>query len=166
MFLILLSLCIYFNFRFSVTEFLFVTEFPFELSPAVDESDSTFIAVRNMTKRLERELRSAKRTHLYCGEVLLPCGLLQRIARDIVSMAESEPCGLRGCMLYIHFEGDGLYKQLSSIKCDPGTATTFELYLTFKQAANSWNSFLPQFLKWVFLDTDSDTDMFDRLLSF
>jgi hypothetical protein len=79
------------------------------------------------------ELRSAKRTHLSCGEVLLPCGLLHRISRDILSMAESEPYGIKGCLIYINFEASDECRKLSNVKCDPGTGTTFELNLTFKQ---------------------------------
>jgi len=79
--------------------------------------------------------------------VLLPCGLLQRISQDILAMAESEPCGLRGCTLYLNFEGEQDCRRLSTVKCDPSTASTFELYLTLKQASAGWNSFLPQFLK-------------------
>lgn len=94
------------------------------------------------------ELRSAKRTHLSCCEVLLPCGLLNRISRDIVSMAESEPCGLRGLKLYMLFETtENLSIKLGTIQYDPQTASTFELYLTLKQTASGWN-FLPQFLRY------------------
>ncbi|KAF5288448.1 hypothetical protein FQR65_LT02100 [Abscondita terminalis] len=109
--------------------------------------DNCELAINALSKRLETELRAAKRTNLACGEVLLPCGLLQRISRDILAMAESEPCGLRGCTLYLNFEGQQDCRRLSIIKCDPMTASTFELYLTLKQASGGWNSFLPQFLK-------------------
>lgn len=104
--------------------------------------------VATLTRRLEQELRAAKRTHLSCGEVLLPCGLLQRVARDIATMAESEPCGLRGCHLYVLFEPHGTLPstRIGKIECDPGTACTFELYLTLKQSSNGWN-FLPQFIR-------------------
>jgi len=101
----------------------------------------------DLPARLEAELRAAKSTHLSCGEVLLPCGLLQRISRDILAMAESEPCGLRGCTLYLDFEGEQDCRRLSTVKCDPATTSTFELYLTLKQSSAGWNSFLPQFLK-------------------
>lgn len=103
-------------------------------------------AIVALTRELETQLRRAKTTHLACGEVLLPCGLLQRIATDIVAMAESEPCGLKGCALYLHFEGVETCHRLGVIKCDRTTATTFELSLTLKQNASGW-SFLPQFLR-------------------
>lgn len=111
------------------------------------ESGERSAAVGLLSKRLEAELRAAKHTHLSCGEVLLPCGLLPRIASDILAMAESEPCGLRGCTLYLSFENDQECRKLSIVKCDPTTVSTFELYLTLKQDVTSWHSILPQFLK-------------------
>ncbi|KAJ8959215.1 hypothetical protein NQ318_022477 [Aromia moschata] len=116
-------------------------------------------AVEALSRRIEAELRAAKRTHLACGEVLLPCGLLQRIASDIVSMAESEPCGLRGCRLYLLFEASAPASsascasperrrsiRLGAVHCDPATASTFELYLTLRQSSTGWH-FLPQFIR-------------------
>ncbi|XP_044253601.1 protein charybde-like [Tribolium madens] len=104
------------------------------------------VTTASLTYRLERELRAAKRTHLACGEVLLPSGLLHRISRDILAMAESELCGIRGCLICVNFEGLEQCRKLASFKCDPETATTFELKLTFKQNPTGWN-FIPQFIK-------------------
>lgn len=103
-------------------------------------------SVMILSKRLESEIRAAKRTHLSCGEVLLPCGLLQKISEDILRIAESELCGVRGCTLYLLFEGEEDCRRLSTVKVDPATPSTFELYLTFKQANAGWG-FLPQFFK-------------------
>lgn len=102
--------------------------------------------VEFLSKRLEEEIRSAKRTHLSCGEVLLPCGLLQKISKDILQVSETELCGLRGMNLYLLFEGIEDCRRLSVFKIDPTTTSTFEVYLTFKQANAGW-AFLPQFLK-------------------
>lgn len=126
-------------------DYIIPTEWVHESYPTNEEDDCG--AVNALSQRLEAELRSAKRTHLSCGEVLLPCGLLQRVARDILVMADSEPCGIRGCTLYLNFEGDQDCRRLSTVKCDQSTASTFELYLTLKQSTAGWNSFLPQFLK-------------------
>ncbi|CAH0564287.1 unnamed protein product [Brassicogethes aeneus] len=102
--------------------------------------------IEALTTRLEQELKTAKKEHLSVGEVLLPNGLTRRISQDMFVMGDSEPCGLRGCTLYINFEGEEV-KRISKIKCDPTTPTTFELYLTLKQSTAGWNAFLPQFLK-------------------
>lgn len=113
-----------------------------------EDTENTAI-VQELAKRLEDELRAAKRTHLSCTEVLLPCGLLQRIARDILAMAECEPCGLRGCTLFLCYENEDCNKgtPYTKFKCDPSTTSTFELYLTLKLSARGWNYFLPQFLR-------------------
>lgn len=52
-------------------------------------------ACQALAKRLELELRRAKHAQLACGEVLLPADLLPIIAKNVLSMAENEPCGLR-----------------------------------------------------------------------
>ncbi|KAF7989237.1 hypothetical protein HCN44_007834 [Aphidius gifuensis] len=109
-----------------------------------DELDG---ACQALTKRLEVELRAAKHAQLTCGEVLLPADLLPRIAKDVLAMAENEPCGLRGCTLFINFETDSICRRLTRIQCDPNTVSTFELYLTLKQDHTSWHILLPQFLK-------------------
>lgn len=62
-------------------------------------------------------------------------------------MAESEPCGLRGCSVYLNFEDENSSTLLSVFECDTTTPSTFEVYLTIKQSTAGWNSFLPQFLK-------------------
>lgn len=112
-----------------------------------DESSVMRSACAALAKRLESELRAAKSAQLACGEVLLPADLLPRVARAVVSMADSEPCGLRGCTLFVNFETEAVCRRLCTIKCDPGTVSTFELFLTLKQDATSWHNLLPQFLK-------------------
>lgn len=57
----------------------------------------------------------------------------------------------RGCTLFISFEASDVHRKISTIKCDPQTVSTFELYLTLKQDSSSWHSLLPQFLKYVSL---------------
>ncbi|XP_063243487.1 protein charybde-like isoform X2 [Bacillus rossius redtenbacheri] len=104
-------------------------------------------ATRALARRLEEELRAAKSAQLACGEVLLPADLLPRVARDVLRMAENEPCGLRGCTLFLNFETEQMCRRIGTVKCDPNTVSTFELFLTLKQDATSWHSLLPQFLK-------------------
>lgn len=112
-----------------------------------EDSEINPVVINGLSHRLERELKSAKHTHLTCGEVLLPCDLLQRISLDILLMAECEPCGLRGCTIYLNFDDENSITLLSTFECDPTTPSTFEVYLTIKQSTAGWNSFLPQFLK-------------------
>nr|CAD7578097.1 unnamed protein product [Timema californicum] len=117
-----------------------------EFGYCVDDAENG-IAVQALTRRLEEELRAAKTRHLECGEVLLPADLLPMIARDVFRMAESEPCGLRGCTLYLNYETDQLCRKIGRVECDPGRVSTFELFLTLRHDSSSWYTLLPQFLK-------------------
>ncbi|KAF7266954.1 protein charybde-like [Rhynchophorus ferrugineus] len=103
-------------------------------------------AIHFLAKMLEQEIRSAKKTHLSAGEVLLPNGLLQRVSEHILKMAQAECCGLQGMTLHLLYEGEEDCRRMSCLKLDPSTPSTFEVYLTFKQANAGWG-FLPQFLK-------------------
>lgn len=63
-------------------------------------------AIQLLAIVLEKQLREAKLKHLACTEVLLPCDLLNRVAVDMLEMADSEPCGIRGCNIIIEFEDE------------------------------------------------------------
>ncbi|XP_046991531.1 protein charybde-like isoform X1 [Schistocerca americana] len=112
-----------------------------------DDDEEGAEAVRALARRLEAELRAAKTAQLSRSEVLLPADLLPRVARCVLHQADSEPCGLRGCTLFINFETDQECRRIGTVKCDPSTVSTFELFLTLKQDCSSWHSILPQFLK-------------------
>lgn len=108
-------------------------------------NDST---VQALSLRLQNELRMAKSRHLACTEVLLPSDLLPRIASEMVEMSEKEPCGIRGCSLFIEFEDEpGNTRRIASLQVDANTVSTFELYLKLKHDRSGWTSILPQFLK-------------------
>ncbi|XP_033740840.1 DNA damage-inducible transcript 4-like protein [Pecten maximus] len=71
-------------------------------------------------------------------EMLIPCGLVMCIARDIMASARKEPCGLRGCVLFINLEDKNKCQNLVKLDCDPTTVSTFELYLTLKEDTRGW----------------------------
>lgn len=109
-------------------------------------------AISDLSLSLQSELRLAKSRNLACTEVLLPADLLDRIATDMVQMAEKEPCGIRGCAVYIEFEDEpGNSRRIASLQCGAGTVATFELYLTLRNDQSGWTAKLPQFLKYVCL---------------
>jgi len=109
------------------------------------EEDATLQA---LTMRLQSELRTAKSRHLACTEVLLPFDLLERVASEMIVMSEKEPCGIRGCTVYIEFEDEpSNTRRIASLQVDPNMVSTFELYLTLRHDRSGWTSLLPQFLK-------------------
>ncbi|KAH8340355.1 hypothetical protein KR074_004769, partial [Drosophila pseudoananassae] len=112
------------------------------------DDDLNMKAVKDLSIRLLDELRAAKSRHLTCTEVSLPCDLTPNVARDIVRVSEKEPCGIRGCTIYIEFEDEPQNsRRIASIKVDPDTVSTFEVYLTLRQDHRGWTSLLPQFMK-------------------
>lgn len=92
-------------------------------------------------------------------EVLIPCDLIKQIAQDVVASSETEPCGLRGCIMYINLEEDetsaasgrrnsssidGNYnsKEFRRITCikpiGSNPVPTFELTLNLKRCKTGW----------------------------
>ncbi|XP_060063339.1 DNA damage-inducible transcript 4-like protein [Ylistrum balloti] len=81
---------------------------------------------------------SSVRDDKFGYEMMIPCGLVMRIARDIITLARKEPCGLRGCVLFINLEDKSKCQNLAKLDCDPTTVSTFELYLTLKEDTRGW----------------------------
>jgi hypothetical protein len=132
------------------------------------ESAELSSTIRAVALHLEGTLRAAKRAHLSCCEVLLPTDLLHKIAYDIIKNAESEPCGLRGCLILLSFESGHnsassnhqnnnstnnnnspatATRKIGKIKCDKNTVNTFELNLLLREESSPWYSRLPQILR-------------------
>lgn len=70
------------------------------------DNDVDAAAVNELSQRLQAELRAAKSRHLSCTEVSLPWDLTPRIAADMIKTSEREPCGVRGCAIFIDFEDE------------------------------------------------------------
>ncbi|XP_067643604.1 protein scylla [Eurosta solidaginis] len=105
-------------------------------------------AMDDLSLRLLDELRAAKQRHLTCTEVSLPCDLTLRIAAEIIRVSEKEPCGVRGCTIYIEFEDEpNNSRRIAELKLEPEMVSTFEIYLTLRQDHRGWTSLLPQFMK-------------------
>ena len=111
-----------------------------------EDLDAT--TVNELSLRLLDALRLAKSRHLSCTEVSLPCDLTPRIATEILRLSDREPCGLRGCTIYIEFEDEpNNSRRIATMKLDEETVSTFEIYLTLRQDHRGWTCLLPQFIK-------------------
>ncbi|KAI4808603.1 hypothetical protein KUCAC02_000657 [Chaenocephalus aceratus] len=98
------------------------------------------ITCQQLAKIFENSLSQAKTTILHCSYVLVPEKLTQRIAGEVLQLAACEPCGLRGCILYVHLEMENGYKRLERIVYDATVVPTFEVTLVFKQDGTAWTS--------------------------
>lgn len=108
-----------------------------------DEPSERQTACQALMTRLEQALREAKLLHLQCGEVLLPHDLTWRIADQVLTASDFEPCGLRGCLIYIHLQDKNKSsgeepRRVGVVKCDPNTVATFEIHLTLYQDSANW----------------------------
>lgn len=115
---------------------------------AAQRSDVDAAEVQRLSSSLLDKLREAKARHLTCTEVSLPCDLTPSIAAEIIRVSEKEPCGIRGCTIYVEFEDEPQNsRRIASLKVDPETEPTFEVYLTLRQDHRGWTALLPQFMK-------------------
>uniref|UniRef100_A0A1W7RAP0 DNA damage-inducible transcript 4-like protein n=1 Tax=Hadrurus spadix TaxID=141984 RepID=A0A1W7RAP0_9SCOR len=90
-----------------------------------------------VAEMVEDRLRQAKGL-LQCREVLIPCNLTMRIAKNVLKMSENEPCGLRGCVIYINLEEKNVCTRLGKVACDSETVSTFEITLNLRQDLSRW----------------------------
>ncbi|RWS29558.1 DNA damage-inducible transcript 4-like protein [Leptotrombidium deliense] len=97
-----------------------------------------------IAQNIENALKEAKRDTLGSCRLLIPCELSLQIAEDILGMSESEPCGLRGCLLYIHYEDKEKSCRMAQLKFGDRTIVpTFEMYLYLKRNNSSWFNLVP-----------------------
>lgn len=107
-----------------------------------------------LAKKLESLLKDAKKQRLKCKEVLIPCDLMANITYDILQQSQDEPCGLRGCALFINLVENDACCHIGKLKCgDDNTVETFELHLDLKKEGTGWPTFLRKFLQKIGKDS-------------
>ncbi|XP_069781620.1 DNA damage-inducible transcript 4-like protein isoform X2 [Narcine bancroftii] len=92
-----------------------------------------------LVKLLENCLSRAKKTKLHCSVILVPEGLMSNIARNMLHLASSEPCGLRGCVINVLVEIESKCRKLDHIVYDSTVVPTFELTLILKEGDSIWS---------------------------
>ncbi|XP_028661001.1 DNA damage-inducible transcript 4-like protein [Erpetoichthys calabaricus] len=116
------------------------------IEPNLNEGVFEERTCQHLAKMFENSLSRAKTTKLHCTELLVPEKLTRRIARDVLRLSSGEPCGLRGCILYVNLEVENMCKKLDRIIYDSTVVPTFELTLVFKQDGSVWPSLRDFFL--------------------
>ncbi|KAJ0015656.1 hypothetical protein NQD34_013946 [Periophthalmus magnuspinnatus] len=90
--------------------------------------------LKDVVDLIASSLRDAKDsdTALRCSKLLIPEKLLQHIGQELLHLAASEPCGLRGALIDVCIEqGDG-YESVSQLSVDPYLVPTFQLTLVLR----------------------------------
>ena len=106
-------------------------------SPDLSEDALDHVQCQQVMVLLRRHLLASQTSRLQC-HLVLPHNLVSRIAEDVVRMSHSEPCGLRGCVLYVTVQRADSCQSTGKIECDPDVVATFELHLTLKEDSSHW----------------------------
>ncbi|XP_059892198.1 DNA damage-inducible transcript 4 protein [Gadus macrocephalus] len=83
---------------------------------------------------IAHSLREAKDSDcaLRCAKLLIPDKLLDHIGRELLQLATSEPCGLRGASIDLCVEHGDLCESVEQISVDPYLVPTFQLTLVLR----------------------------------
>lgn len=83
---------------------------------------------------IARSLREAKESDcaLRCSKLLIPEKLLEHIGSELLHLAASEPCGLRGALIDLCVEHKDLCQSVEQIAVDPYLVPTFQLTLVLR----------------------------------
>ncbi|XP_068593060.1 DNA damage-inducible transcript 4 protein [Cebidichthys violaceus] len=76
-------------------------------------------------------LRDAKDS-LRCTKLLIPDKLLEHIGQELLHLAASEPCGLRGALVDLCVEQGAVCESMAQLSADPYLVPTFQLTLVLR----------------------------------
>uniref|UniRef100_A0A0B6Y2H1 Uncharacterized protein n=1 Tax=Arion vulgaris TaxID=1028688 RepID=A0A0B6Y2H1_9EUPU len=89
---------------------------------------------------IEAAIQDAAEKKFYC-QIMYPPDLVSHIAQDVLRLSIVEPCGIRGCAIYILLQEKGKSRKLATIFGNPSAPPTFEIHLTLKEDDRSWKKF-------------------------
>lgn len=82
---------------------------------------------------IAKRLIEAKDDTLRCSKLLIPEKLLERISQELIHLAASEPCGLRGALVELCVEQGQDCLNMGQIAVDPYVVPTFQLTLVLRR---------------------------------
>lgn len=125
--------------HFLKTHFVFATESEFarDLSPSTedlfyDPMEETIL--KEVVDLIAGSLREAKDSDcaLRCTKLLIPEKLLEHIGQELLHLAASEPCGLRGALIDLCVEQGDVCESMGQLSVDPYLVPTFQLTLVLR----------------------------------
>ncbi|XP_076154246.1 DNA damage-inducible transcript 4 protein [Alosa pseudoharengus] len=81
---------------------------------------------------IARRLIEAKDGTLRCSKLLIPEKLLEHIGQELIHLAATEPCGLRGALVELCVEQGDSCLNMGQIPVDPYVVPTFQLTLVLR----------------------------------
>ncbi|XP_040293125.1 DNA damage-inducible transcript 4 protein [Bufo bufo] len=92
----------------------------------------------SLLKMIKRSLNKANINSLRCSKLLLPDDLLCHLGQELMHLAYSEPCGLRGAVIDLCVEGGKDCHTVAQLAVDPSVVPTFQLTVLFKLDSRLW----------------------------
>lgn len=90
--------------------------------------------LKEVVDLIARSLREAKDSDcaLRCTKLLIPEKLLEHIGQELLHLAASEPCGLRGALIDLCVEQGASCESMGQLSVDPYLVPTFQLTLVLR----------------------------------
>lgn len=88
--------------------------------------------LKELVNLIACSLREAKDGALRCSKLLIPEKLLEHIGQELLHLAASEPCGLRGAVIDLCVEQGEVCQSMEQIAVDPYLVPTFQLTLVLR----------------------------------
>lgn len=108
-----------------------------DLSPSNEDLfyDPTEEAIlKEVVDLIAGSLKEAKDSDcaLRCAKLLIPEKLLEHIGQELLHLAASEPCGLRGALIHLCVEQGATCESMAQLSVDPYLVPTFQLTLVLR----------------------------------
>ncbi|XP_040032500.1 DNA damage-inducible transcript 4 protein [Gasterosteus aculeatus] len=87
--------------------------------------------LKEVVDLISGSLRDAK-DNLRCTKLLIPEKLLEHIGQELLHLAASEPCGLRGALIDLCVEQGVVCESMAQLSVDPDLVPTFQLTLVLR----------------------------------
>ncbi|XP_041829508.1 DNA damage-inducible transcript 4 protein [Melanotaenia boesemani] len=90
--------------------------------------------LKEVVDLIAQSLREAKDSDctLRCTKLLIPEKLLEHIGQELLHLAASEPCGLRGALIDLCVEQGDTCESVGQLSVDPYLVPTFQLTLVLR----------------------------------
>ncbi|KAK7502441.1 hypothetical protein BaRGS_00006394 [Batillaria attramentaria] len=98
-----------------------------------------------MKEQLCKTLYASCEKRLECFVDISP-HQLDHLAQDMVRMSQSEPCGLRGAIIFLVLQRKNMCQKLATITGDPSTTPTFAVYVTLREDTSRWRALRKAYL--------------------
>ncbi|XP_018418420.1 PREDICTED: DNA damage-inducible transcript 4 protein [Nanorana parkeri] len=92
----------------------------------------------SLLKMIKRSLNKANIDSLRCSKLLAPDDLLFNLGQELMHLAYSEPCGLRGALIDLCVENGKTCHTVAQLEVDTYVVPTFQLTVLFKLDSRLW----------------------------